>query len=107
MAFSTRKSSMLDSLSVARGGAVAARIGAAREHAAFGIDGDAVGMAGELVPVAPSVDRMPAPRELVDRRARVARLDVQGVARLAEPEAAGEPARGVERLLDVAPEVDH
>src|SRR5688572_33393723 len=64
-------------------------------------------MPGELVPVAPAVDRMAAALELVYGLAREARLDVQRVARLAQPEAARQPARPGERLLDVLPEVDH
>src|SRR5688500_20252793 len=64
-------------------------------------------MAGELVPVAPAIDRMAAALELVDGLAREARLDVQRVARLAQAEAARQPARPGERLLDVLPEVDH
>ena len=49
-----------------------------------GIDDDAVRVARELVPVAPAVEQVAAARELVDRGRREARLDVQGVARLAE-----------------------
>src|SRR6185295_728459 len=70
-------------------------------------DGDAVGMPGELVPVAPAIDRVAAPLELVDRGARIARLDVQRVARLAEREAPGQPARPGDRLLHAAAIVDH
>src|SRR5688572_15998752 len=64
-------------------------------------------MAGELVPVAPAVHRMPAPLEFADRVARKARLDMQRVARLAQAEAPRQPARSGERLLDVLPVVDH
>jgi len=45
--------------------------------------------------------------ERVDRGARIAGLDVQRVAGLAEREASRKPARHVERLLDVEAEVDH
>src|SRR5947208_904563 len=86
---------------------VAARIRAAGEHTALAVDGDAVGVAGELVPVAPALQRMSAARELVDGFPRIARLDVQRVARLAERKTPGEPARQGERLLDVLTEVDH
>src|SRR5262249_49035587 len=86
--------------------AVAARVGAAREPAGRRIDGDAVGMAGVLVPVGPAVEQMPTALELVDGLAREARLDMQRVARLADGETAGQEARHVERLLDVEAVVD-
>src|SRR5687768_7437697 len=103
MTFSARKSSM----SVAYRSAVASRIEAAGQKSRARIARNAVGMSGELIPIAPAIDRMAAALELVDRRAREARLDVQGVARLAQPEAPRQPARPGERLLDVLPEVDH
>src|SRR3954469_2764584 len=92
---------------VSRRGAVAARVSAAGQDPTLAVDGDAVGVAGELVPVAPPVQRMAAARELVDGRLRIARLDVQRVACFAEREASGEPARQGERLLDVLAEIDH
>src|SRR5258708_38549739 len=54
-----------------------------------------------------SVDEMAAALELVDGAARIARLDVQRVARLAEREAAREPARITDCLLDIAAVIDH
>src|SRR5688572_18397813 len=66
-----------------------------------------MGVAGELVPAAPAVDRMAAALELVDRFPRKARLDVQRIAPFAQSEAARPPARPGERLLDILPEVDH
>src|SRR4051812_44049924 len=74
---------------VTRGGPVASWIEAAGAKFRLGFDRDAVRVAGELVPVAPAVERMAAARELIDGLLRVARLDVQRVARLAEREAAG------------------
>src|SRR6478609_9361820 len=67
---------------------VAPPVGAAHPEAACRIDGDAVGVARDLVPVAPAVDQVAAPLELVDRARREAGLEVQRVARLQEAEAA-------------------
>src|SRR5882672_5101427 len=57
------------------------------------IDRDPMRMPRELVPLAPSIDPMPAPLQLRDGLARKACLDVQRVARLAERKADREPAR--------------
>src|SRR5260370_16662396 len=87
--------------------AVAARVGAAGQLAAHGIDGDALRMTRRFVPVSPAIDDMAAPLELGARRRRKTAFDVQGVARLQEAEAAGQEAWRLQRLLDVEPVVDH
>src|SRR4029077_11382128 len=51
--------------------------------------------------------RMTAARELVDGRVRIARLDMQRVARLAEGEGPGEPGGEGGRLVDVLAKIDH
>src|SRR5919106_5753589 len=99
------RSAIWSNISIAYRGAIAAGIESTLQNPILYCD--AVRMPRQLVPVVPAIERMAAALELVDRRARVARLDMQRVARLAEREAPGEPAWHGERLLDVQAEVDH
>src|SRR5207248_9365567 len=92
---------------IPEGGAVAAGVGAAPESAAGRIERDAVGVTGELAPVFPAIDRVTATGEPGDRVRGKAPLHVEQVARVTEGEAAGQPARRLDSLLDVETEVDH
>lgn len=64
-------------------------------------------MAGEFVPCPPAVQHMASAIELFQGALRVTPLDVEQVARFAQGEAAGEPARRFDCLLNVQAEVDH
>src|SRR5581483_2652178 len=92
--------------SIARRGAIAARIEAPGAHAALLVDGKTLRMPGEFVPIGPALEPVAAARQLVERLARETAFDVQRIARLAEREAAREPARRRERRLDIEPVVD-
>ena len=71
------------------------------------IDGDAVGVAGHLVPGAPAVDGVAALRERVDRR-RGKRLSMCSVSRASPSAKRPDRKRGsLDRLLDVEAVVDH
>ena len=63
-------------------------------------------MARELIPVPPPIEAVASALELVDRLAREPGFDVQRIAVLPEREAPREPAWRLERLLDIAAEVD-
>src|SRR5512147_1191855 len=88
------------------GGAVAARVGAADPGARPGIDGDAVGMAGQLAPRTPAAYGVATPFQLGECRLGEAAFQAEQVARVAEDESPGEPARRLHRLLDVRAPVD-
>src|SRR6266566_1435087 len=92
--------------SVADRGAVAPRIGPAHQDAAARVDGDAVGVAGQLVPGLPAIDRVAPVGQLRDGGLGESALQVELVPRVADREAPREPARGLDRTLDVEPEVD-
>src|SRR3954469_18865570 len=64
-------------------------------------------VARELVPFAPTIEAVAAALELRQRFGWVAGLDVQRIARLAECEAARQPARRGERGLDIEAVIDH
>ena len=86
---------------------IAARVRAARACAVLRVDGDAVGMARELVPLGPAVHVVSAALELAQRGFRKSSFYIEEVARLAEREAAREPARRCDGLCDIEAEVDH
>src|SRR6267154_5390001 len=86
--------------------AVAARIGAACAHARYGIDRDAVRVTGELAEIRPAICRVSPPLELLHGRLGETPFDVEQIARVADIEAPREPARQLERLLDVEAEID-
>src|SRR5258707_7436763 len=63
--------------SVADRGAVAPRIGPAYQDAAARVEGDAVGVAGQLVPRFPPIDRVAPAGQLRDGGLREAALQVE------------------------------
>src|SRR5712692_7726235 len=63
-------------------------------------------MPGQFAPVGPPVHLVPPPLELLDGRPGNTPFDVEQVARVADVEAPRQPARHLERLLDVEAEID-
>src|SRR6266480_6529815 len=86
--------------------AVAPRIGATDAHARHRVDRNAVRVAGELAEIRPAICRVSPPLELLHGRFGETPFDVEQVARVADGEAPREPARHLERLLDVKAEID-
>src|SRR5439155_22782407 len=86
--------------------AVAPPITAACAHTRHRIDRDAVRVAGELAEIRPAICRVSPPLELLHGRFGETPFDVEQVARVADGEAPREPARHLERLLDVKAEID-
>src|SRR5262247_3439108 len=62
-------------------------------------------MPGELAPPGPAVYRVPAALELPQGGVGKAPLDIQQVARITDVEAPREPARHLQRPLDIEPEI--
>src|SRR2546427_10777179 len=63
-------------------------------------------MPGQFAPVGPPVHRVSPTLELLHGRLGKTPFDIEQVARVADGEAPREPARHLERLLDVKAEID-
>ena len=61
---------------------------------------------GELAEIRPAICNMSTPLELLDGRLGETPFDIEQIARVADIEAPREPARHLDRLLDVEAEID-